>query len=329
VLIAAITTPSPSPAPSTAPATDSPSTAIVADPNSWFDWLVGTPLRIVIVIVAALVLRILWRRLINSSVEGMARSAEKKARIQDRTMATALDDLLPSQRRRQRAEAIGALIGSIGTAVIFCVAILLILGALGIDLAPLIAGAGIAGVALGFGAQSLVKDFISGVFMILEDQYGVGDVIDTGFVTGEVEDVGLRVTRVRDVNGIVWYVRNGEVIRIGNRSQGWATAIADLPVGYDENLDRVRAIVDSVGAAMLEDPEYNDKLLEAPEFIGVESVAGDAVTVRITARTAPQQQLAVARAIRERVKDAFDAEGVRVPIVPRAMAMPPPPTNAP
>jgi len=275
--------------------------------NVW-NWLIGTPLKIAIIVVTALVARWLINRAISHFVDRMSASTLR---------APQAFDVIPTERRRQRSEAVGALLRSIVTATVFTIATAMVLGQLGINLGPLIAGAGIIGVALGFGAQSFVKDFISGVFMILEDQYGVGDVIDTGFVIGTVEDVSLRVTRVRDLNGIVWYVRNGEVIRIGNRSQGWATAITDIPVGYDEDLERVRAVVDEVGAAMIADPAWATALLEAPQWMGVESVAGDAVTIRITARTAPQQQVQVAREIRERLKSAFDAAGITVPTLRR------------
>ena len=125
----------------------------------------------------------------------------------------------------------GAILKSTSTFVIFTLALLTVMATVGLPLGPLLASAGVGGVALGFGAQSLVKDFLSGIFMILEDQYGVGDVIDTGEAVGTVEDVTLRVTRLRDASGIVWYVRNGEIVRIGNRSQGWSTALVDIPVG--------------------------------------------------------------------------------------------------
>jgi small-conductance mechanosensitive channel len=294
-----VSTPSPTPG---------PSSPLTQAPDSAFDWLVGAPLRIAVIIITAIVVRWLLNRAITHFIERMGRHTPN--------VPTALE-VVPSERFQQRSEAVGALMRSIVTAIVFTIAGAMVLGQLGVNLGPLIAGAGIVGVALGFGAQSFVKDFISGVFMILEDQFGVGDVIDTGFVTGTVEDVGLRVTRVRDLTGVVWYVRNGEVIRIGNRSQGWATAVADIPVGYDEDLERVRTVVEEVGSQMLADPAFADSLLEAPQWMGVEAVAGDAVTIRVTARTSPQQQVSVAREIRERLKNAFDAAGITVPTLRR------------
>ena len=158
-----------------------------------------------------------------------------------------------------------------------------------------------------------MKDFLSGIFMILEDQYGVGDVIDTGEAIGTVEEVSLRVTRLRDPSGVVWYVRNGEIIRIGNKSQGWSTAIVDIPVSYSENLEKVIPLIKSVVHQMDEAAEWQGLLLEEPQVVGVESMTGTAVTVRILAKTAAEQQYGVSREIRERVKAALDEAGVQGP----------------
>ena len=165
------------------------------------DVLVTRPLRIVVIVVLALLLRRILHRAIGRTI----------------TRATAAG---LTERKRLRAETLGSILRSTTSAVLLSVAVVMVLGELGLNLAPIIASAGIAGVALGFGAQNLVKDFLSGMFMILEDQFGVGDEVDTGFGTGIVEAVGLRTTRLRDVTGVVWHVRNGEVVRIGNRSQG-------------------------------------------------------------------------------------------------------------
>ncbi|MEI6624501.1 MAG: mechanosensitive ion channel family protein, partial [Actinomycetes bacterium] len=164
-------------------------------------------------------------------------------------------------------------------------------------------------------AQSLVKDYLSGVFLILEDQFGVGDVVDLGPVVGTVEDVTLRVTQVRDMSGVVWYVRNGEVLRVANRSQGWTLAIVDVPVAYNEDLERVRQLVDAVATDMDGDSAYDGMLLDKPTFAGVESVSGEAVFIRVTAKAAPEQQTAVTRILRERLKLTFDRAGVIMPIL--------------
>ena len=209
----------------------------------------------------------------------------------------------------------GAVLKSTSTFVIFTMALLTVMATLGLPLGPLLASAGVAGVALGFGAQSLVKDFLSGIFMILEDQYGVGDVIDTGEAIGTVEDVTLRVTRLRDASGVVWYVRNGEIIRVGNRSQGWSTAVVDIPIGYNESLNTVLPLIREVVKGLDEAEEWSARLLEEPVVAGVESMAGGVVTVRIIAKCAPNEDFPVSREIRERVKAALDGAGIRSPHV--------------
>jgi small conductance mechanosensitive channel len=163
---------------------------------------------------------------------------------------------------------------SLTSITIFSVAFMLILGELGVNLAPLIASAGIAGIALGFGAQNLVKDFIAGLFMLLEDQYGVGDVVDVGEASGTVEAVGLRITTIRDGRGVLWYIRNGEIIRVGNKSQGWAMVVVDVPVGF-HGVDEAAAVLQTAATAMAEDQEFATDLLDAPEVLGVEQITVD------------------------------------------------------
>jgi small conductance mechanosensitive channel len=219
------------------------------------------------------------------------------------------------ERQLQRTLAMASLLRSIATFFIAMIAGFYILTIFDINIAPLLASAGIGGLALGFGAQSLVKDFLAGIFMILEDQYGVGDIIDTGEAIGTVEEVTLRVTRLRDGAGVVWYIRNGEIIRVGNKSQGWSTAIVDLPVAYSENLEKVIPLIKDVVRAMDQAPEWQELLLEEPTGVGVESMTGNVVTIRVVAKTAPEQQYGVSREIRERVKAAFDENGIKAPVM--------------
>ena len=149
--------------------------------------------------------------------------------------------------------------------------------------------------------------------MIFEDQYGVGDVVDLGEATGTVEAVSLRVTRLRDVNGTVWYVRNGEILRVGNMSQNWARTVLDVRVGYGEDLTRVRRVLKDVAHDLWDDEEFKGLIIEEPEVWGVEAMTADSVTVRVTLKTAPMEQWAVARAMRERIKARFDHEGIEMP----------------
>ncbi len=307
---------------------------ILAKEQSWWesarDWIIGVPLQFVSIFVVALIAQIvlLWtiRRIVRRTTERARRERLEDSR---RTMRTAeLSDVLLNQRTEQRAAAIGSLLTSVVSISVWVIALLTALPLLGIDIAPLLASAGVIGVALGFGAQTLVKDYLSGIFLIIEDQFGVGDVVDLGPAIGTVEEVALRYTRLRDLSGIVWYVRNGEILRVANKSQGWTLAVVDIPVAYNADLDKVRDIIENVAIDMDEDPTYDDMLLGKPMFAGVESMSGDAVFLRVTAKAVPEQQVPLARAIRERLKLAFDRAGIVIPVLVRPLPnMPTGPTT--
>ncbi|WP_348647740.1 mechanosensitive ion channel family protein [Ornithinimicrobium sp. F0845] len=276
-------------------------------------WLLGAPLLIVLTILLALIIRWLAHRAIRTVVDNAVRRAETNE-------ASGAERLLGfDTRRRQRALTLGSLLRSIATFIIATIAVLTIMALVGLPLAPLLASAGVGGIALGFGAQSLVKDFLSGVFMIIEDQYGVGDVIDAGEATGTVEEVTLRVTRLRDSDGVVWFIRNGEIIRVGNKSQGWALATIDLQVAASEDPARVINLVKGVLAEFAEEAEWSPKLVEPPTVAGVESITGGTMTIRVFAKSLPGEQFALAREIREREKAMFDAEDVSLPPLPYGM----------
>jgi small conductance mechanosensitive channel len=278
-------------------------------------WLLHSGLPIVCILLAAAVIRWVASRIIGRVVRRTVESrlSERlEGNRATRVVATATG--ASHERRRQRTETLGTVLRSAVTALVFSVAFVMVLDELHIPIAPLLASAGVVGVALGFGAQALVKDFLSGIFMLFEDQYGVGDVIDTGEAIGEVEDVTLRVTRLRDGNGVVWYVRNGEIVRIGNRSQGWSTAIVDLPVAYTEDVERVQDVIRGALQELDDDPKWHDRLVELPVVAGVEQITGSTITIRVIAKCEPNENLAVQREIRERVKAAFDAHGVKAPV---------------
>ncbi|TVL91809.1 mechanosensitive ion channel family protein [Streptomyces sp. SAJ15] len=273
--------------------------------ENWSTWL-SIGLRILLIVVIAFVLRTVVRRAITKLIERMNRTAQA-------VDGTALGGLLiNAERRRQRSEAIGSVLRSVASFLIMGTAGLMILSTLEINLAPLLASAGVAGVAIGFGARNLVTDFLSGVFMILEDQYGVGDSIDAGVASGEVVEVGLRVTKLRGADGEIWYVRNGEVKRIGNLSQGWATAGVDVQVRADEDLDRVNEVITRVGEDMQKDEPWNERLWEPVEVLGLTAVYLDSVVIRVSAKTMPGVALGVERELRWRIKRALDAEGIRI-----------------
>ncbi|MFF8815049.1 mechanosensitive ion channel family protein [Streptomyces pactum] len=273
--------------------------------ENWSTWL-GIGLRILLILVMAFVLRSLVRRSLTKLIERMNRTAQA-------VDGTALGGLLVNaERRRQRSEAIGSVLRSVASFLIMGTAGLMILSALQINLAPLLASAGVAGVAIGFGARNLVTDFLSGVFMILEDQYGVGDTIDAGVATGEVIEVGLRVTKLRGADGEIWYVRNGEVKRIGNLSQGWATAGVDVQVRSDEDLDRVRSVIAAAGESMAKEEPWNERLWEPVEVLGLDAVYLDSVIIRVSAKTMPGKALGVERELRWRIKRELDRAGIRI-----------------
>ncbi len=279
-----------------------------------YKWFVANPGRILLIIVIGLVLR--W--FINRAVDRLVHRAGKgnvPGFIADSRAGEFLDGLKPANhaRRQQRTETMGSLLKSVSTGLILAVVLVTSLSTIGINIAPIIASAGIVGVALGFGAQNLVKDFLSGIFMILEDQYGVGDTVDLGEATGTVEAVSLRITRLRDVNGTVWYVRNGEILRVGNQSQNWARTVLDVTVSYDADLDQVQRILQEVATTTYENEKFHDVIIEAPEVWGVERFDKDGVVVRVVLKTAPAQQWLVARAMRQRIKAEFDRAGITMP----------------
>lgn len=281
------------------------------------DWLLGPGLRIALIIVIGGVGLLLVRRLIKAVTEHIADGTSLLQRgivrpLGGAEVAAALRKVTPvaNARRTQRARTIGSVLRSTAGIVIGSIVVLLILDQLGVNIAPFIASAGIVGVAFGFGAQSLVKDFLSGLFMLLEDQYGVGDVVDAGPAQGTVEAVGLRVTKIRDSEGTLWYVPNGSMLRVGNKTQGWANAVVEVKVDYFADLDEVREILVAAAARLAEDPELGEAVEGSASVTTAEDLTFDAVTVRVTQRTAPSRQWAVARALRASVREALEAAGV-------------------
>ncbi|MCX5075367.1 mechanosensitive ion channel family protein [Streptomyces sp. NBC_00513] len=273
--------------------------------QNWADWL-AMGLRIVFILVIAFALRSVIRKSLTRLISRMNRGA---AAVEGTTLGGLL---VNAERRRQRSEAIGSVLRSVASFLILGTAVLMVLAELKIDLAPLLASAGVAGVAIGFGARNLVTDFLSGVFMILEDQYGVGDKIDAGVASGEVIEVGLRVTKLRGDNGEIWYVRNGEIKRIGNLSQGWATAGVDVQVKPTERLSHLREVVQEVADAMAKESPWDERLWGPVEVLGLDEVLLASMTVKVSAKTMPGQQFAVERELRWRIKEAFDAAGIRI-----------------
>lgn len=280
--------------------------------NSGYVFLVK-PFRILLIVLVAVLIRWALNRAISRLTQTTSRAAMpallKPLRERPDKQADATEAQFIPERRRQRAEAIGSVLRSFVTAVVFTMAAMLVLGELGFNLGPLLASAGIVGVALGFGAQSLVKDLIAGLFMLLEDQYGVGDSVDLGDAVGVVETVGLRVTTVRDMRGVLWYIRNGEIIRVGNKSQGWAMVVIDIPVGF-VNSEEATTVLREAALALAEDPEHKTEFLEPPDVIGVEQITVDGAVIRTIAKTTSEGQPIVQRELRRRLTEALEASGI-------------------
>lgn len=302
--------------------------SLVDQIGDWFadrgDEIAASAGKIAFIVVLALVINYLLRRTIRRTVAKIAATGGHERLSLDQPRAATVDPAraLAGERRMQRTQALGSVLSSGVSVIVFTTAIVMILGEMGVSLGPILASAGIAGVALGFGAQNMVKDFLAGIFVVVEDQYGVGDVIDAGLASGTVEEVGLRITRLRDLNGVIWYVRNGEVVRVGNKTQGWAMATIDVMVAYDEDLGKVNSIIERVTDELAEDEEWKSKIVEKAQILGVESVEGDAVTIRVMIKTAPLVSPDVARELRARLKEAFDDAGIRVPLRPFGVAPP-------
>lgn len=304
--------------PSLAPAAaDDPGAELADNANALVDWLLGPGLRIAIIVLVGVVALLVVRRLIKAVTEHIADGSSLLQRgiakpLGGTEVAAALRKVNPiaNARRTQRARTIGSVLRSTAGIVIGTIVVLSVLDQVGVNIAPFIASAGIVGVALGFGAQSLVKDFLSGMFMLLEDQYGVGDVVDVGPAQGTVESVGLRVTKIRDADGTLWYVPNGSMLRVGNKTQGWANAVVEVKVDYFADLDRVGDVLVGAAARLAEDPSLGPSMEGAATVTTAEDLSFDAVTVKLVQRTAPARQWAVARALRTAVREALEAADI-------------------
>ncbi|MTV25642.1 mechanosensitive ion channel family protein [Nitriliruptoraceae bacterium ZYF776] len=287
-------------------------------------WLLGSGLSIVLIVVLASVAVFVLKRVIRRVIErAKDPSTTSRARGLRHRVGRIGGDATPapefSLRRAQRADALGALLSSIVSAVVWFIAGMMILAEFGIDLAPIIAGAGVLGLAIGFGAQDLVKDLLSGIFMLAEDQFGVGDIVDAGEAAGVVEGVTLRTTKIRDVEGTLWHVPNGEIRRIGNSSQQWARSLLDIGISYGTDVDVAIDLIGRVANAMAEEDEYRELFLDEPEVWGVQALGPDSVDIRLVIKTVPAKQWAISRELRRRIKTAFDSADVEIPFPQRTV----------
>lgn len=275
------------------------------------DLLITRPLQILLIIGLALVIRSVLHRAIDRLTRPtrLGRVPRLLSPLAERAASagTRLESsILQAERRRQRADTIGSVLKNVVSLTLFVIVVLTILPLFGIDLTAVIAGTSLVGVALAFGAQNVVKDFLSGMFMLLEDQYGVGDVIDVKEASGTVEAVGLRTTRLRDEFGTVWYVRNGEIVRVGNQSQGFARVVLDVPIAAESDLESASAAMLAVAQEMQSDPDWAGQFLSDPELQGVQELTREETVIRLVARVGPGQQFAIARELRRRIRERLD-----------------------
>lgn len=304
------------------PLTASLPTAASEDTAAWLAWLVGPPLSTIITIgiggLSLMLLRSLIGRTVRSVIDGGSQVRSKARRLLLRSgLEIPADDAIGIARRVQRAETMGSVLRSAAGLLVAIVVITVLANIWGWDLGPLLASAGVVGVALGFGAQTLVKDFLSGLFMLIEDQYGVGDVVDLGEASGVVESIGLRVTEVRDLQGTLWYVRNGEVLRVGNKSQGWSRAFVEVLIPPEQDVSQAVDALQAAADSLADDPDLAPLLLDEPGITAYEDLSGEAVRLRAMIKTVPGKQWDVQRALRGRIRDTFGQAGVSLALPQR------------
>ena len=309
---------------------------LLSDPGSLVasmgELLVARSLKVAAVVLGAVVLnrlvRWLLRRLVAAWNTDPSSSRWSRSGPRRHVPCCASTDPLPSLRRSQRAEMIGAAVANVAAVAIWLVAAILVLHVLGLRLGPLLAGAGIAGLVLSLSAQQMVRDFLSGIAMLMEDQYGPGDVVDAGPAKGVVERVGLRTTRLRAVDGIVWHVRNGEIERLGNESRDWARVLVDVEVARGTDLAQAMRTVEQAAHQVAQDEQWQPFLLEAPELWGVEEVKPASVTIRLAVKTRPSKRDDVARQLRASVERALEQAGIPLPPVAEGLLVAPGPDSS-
>jgi small conductance mechanosensitive channel len=277
-------------------------------------WALDVPLKIALIVLGALVVSHLLRRMVKRGLRRLYVGSPLRdgvGAVRRRAPAALLETGETNVRLEQRVDALTSVLRSAITLAVWTIAAFMVLGELGISLGPLLAGAGVLGVALGFGSQTLVRDFLSGMFILVEDQYGIGDIVDLDNQTqGVVEAVSMRTTRLRAVDGTVWYVPNGEIRRAGNMSQHWSRALLDLEVAYGSDLEQVKRVIMEAATAVW---NADDAVIAEPELWGVEQLGANGMVLRLVIKTTPAEQWRVSRELRERIKLAFDAAGIEIP----------------
>ncbi len=295
-------------------------------------WLVDRPVKVLVIVLLAL----LTRRIVHKAIDGLIdrlmseRSSEEKDAVRAAEASSSmlrrevLSGKLASlrnrtDRARQRAKTLGMLFKSIASAAVGTVTLMMLLGEFDINLGPLLAGAGILGLGIGFGSQSLVRDLLSGIFMLIENQYGVGDYIDVGEANGTVESLGLRTTRLRDKYGTLWHIPNGEIRRVGNMTQSFSKIPMEIDVAYDTDLDLAMETMKTVADGVWNEQLEEATIVEEPTVSGIQNFGADGITIRLSVKTEPGEQWSTARVLRKRIKEAFDEAGIEIPFPQRTV----------
>jgi small conductance mechanosensitive channel len=270
--------------------------------------LIDHVVHIAVIVVIAFVANRIVRHAISKLSGRMQRAA---AEVRGRAPSSLMRSEA-SKRAEARAEALSSVLRSVASIAIYTTALFMILDEVNISLAPLIAGASIVSIAVGIGAQSIVKDVVTGIFVMTEDQYGVGDTVDLGVASGTVERITLRSTRLRDVAGTVWHVPNGQVVRVGNKSQNWARAVLDVQITADSDVRVAREVLSRVATELSAEDDWSTRISGQPDDQGVQALTTEGVTLRLVIETEPASQWAVERELRLRIKEGFDEAGVRL-----------------
>ncbi|WP_159450196.1 mechanosensitive ion channel family protein [Demequina sp. NBRC 110056] len=302
------------------------------DPDAvveWFDNVSSNAIGFLVVVIVVIILWFIGRAVINAVTAGIERGVPIKDVRTRRALAKAkiklpdvdtIDQRLEDERRRQRAGTLRKVLKSFLAVFLIAIVVVTLLATLGVPIGPMLASAGVLGVALGFGAQSLVKDILSGIFMLMEDQYGVGDVVDLGEATGSVEEVGLRCTRLRSLDGTVWYVPNGQIIRVGNMTRMWSRVMVEVRFAYDTDVEAARqAMIDAVEAAKEDSDDIAAALLGEPEVAGIESLEYNAIMLRLLCQVNPSAQWDVQREVRREMRRIFAERQISLAVPGEAM----------
>lgn len=286
--------------------------------ESFLEALSGDLLQATLVIVVALVVRLVVSFAIRRVKKVLlSRPPKRVEQLSERARTLLGRDLAPlGARHEQRVRTLASLLRNVADIVIVAIVVLTLLAIFGVPMGPLLASAGIGGVALGFGAQSLVKDYLSGIFMLAEDQFGIGDLITVGDITGTVQEVTLRVTKVRDSSGTIWYLRNGEILQLGNKSQSSTVSYVEVLVAPDADAEQAIEVVREALAGMQDEEQYRDVITAEPSVLGVGRVDASSMALQVMLTTVPNEQWAPLRDVRVRAQRALTRAGVPGPKLP-------------